>query len=230
MGKIYDLFVVPQNYNKSTINEFIKTAEKLDLNGLCFCFEIKDLIEAKKIKEILYSFKTKKKPKINILFGIIINEIHKNKLYQKINLFRNIADLLIAKATSPEIQRSICEAKKIDLLIRNYAINLELQKYGYFDVAMTNLCKKNNIANIIIFSDLIVLYRQKRSNYLKFIKADLKLFRKKKAPIIVASGAKTFFELRDKYSLLSIINIFERDDEFRDRICKTTKEIAELTL
>ncbi len=69
--------------------------------------------------------------------------------------------------------------------------------------------------------------RTKRAKYLNFVKTDLKLFRKQKAPIVVVSAAKSPRELKDEYSLLSIIKIFEKDSEFVKSVGNNTEKIIE---
>ncbi|RLG14997.1 MAG: hypothetical protein DRN66_00545 [Candidatus Nanohalarchaeota archaeon] len=213
MDKIYDLAVFPKKNNEAELNEFAKIGEKLNLAGLCFCFEAENIKEAEKAKALVE--KAKKKTELELFFGIILCEGKKGKLIQKAGMFRNMADIIAAKALTPESQRAICESKSIDLLIRNYTLDPNLGKDGYFDKIMADLCRKNNVANTILFSDLISLYRTKRANYLNFVKNDLKIFRKAKSPLVVVSGAKHPMELRGVYSLLSVVKIFENDNEFR---------------
>ena len=215
MNKIYDLIVTPQKQNIGELKEFTKIGERLNLRGLCFCFMTENIKDAKKAKELIEE--ANKETKLELFFGIILC-CEKNKLMQKAQMFREIADIIAAKALTFKEQRAICESKIIDLLIRNYTINPGIGKSGYFDKIMADLCRKNNVANTILFSDITALYRTKRVNYLNFIKNDLKIFRKAKAPVIVASAAICPEELRDEYSLLCIVKIFENDNEFRKRI------------
>ena len=227
MKKIYDLFVIPENYSESGLNEFVKTAQELGLAGLCFCFDSGSKSKIEEAKEAIQQLKKNKNKDCEIFFGVIINETKKEKMIQKINQFRNSVDIIAAKAVNAEMQRAICENEKIDLLIRNYTFENESQKESYFDKIMTNLCKKNNIANTILFSDLTTIMRTKRAKYLNFVKTDLKLFRKQKAPIVVVSAAKSPRELKDEYSLLSIIKIFEKDSEFVKSVGNNTEKIIE---
>ncbi|MCK5039952.1 MAG: hypothetical protein KAR87_03220 [Candidatus Aenigmarchaeota archaeon] len=227
MDKIYDLLVCPENTTKEELDKFVEIGQELNLSGLCFCFKGESIKEADNMKSIVETMKRSKKTKMEIFFGIIISEAKKEKMIQKINLFRNMADIIAVKALNSPMQRAICENKKTDLLIRNYVVAPESHKEGYFDKIMTDLCKKNNVANTILFSDLITFYKTKRANYIKFVKSDLMLFNKRKAPFVVVSAAKTPSELRDAYSLLSIVKIFEKDNEYRKTIGNNSVNIIE---
>ena len=67
MDKIYDLAVFPKKNNEAELNEFAKIGEKLNLAGLCFCFEAENIKEAEKQKHWLK--KQRKKQNWNCFLG-----------------------------------------------------------------------------------------------------------------------------------------------------------------
>jgi len=184
--------VLPKNNEK----EFIETAEKLKIDGLCFVYSFKNredfLKKNEKIKKI------QEKTKIRLFSGFIADSknISNAKKLAKIVIYKSIGnDRHTIEKTKPSIIFGLeTIAARDSMHHRNSGLNHVLCK----------LANKNNIMIGFSFSDILNTNGITRSQILGRIMQNIRLCRKYKVKTIVASFAENPYELRPYHDLKSV--------------------------
>lgn len=169
--------VIPNGNEK----EFIKTAEALGYNELCFLYELKNYPETK--------FETK----LNIFYGIICNP-------EQIKHARKLSNLVVVPSKNDRI---VVEKYKPDLIF-GFELNscrgfIHLQASGMNHIT-ARLMKQNNTGMLIGFSAMLNNLRAS----LPRIRQNIKLCKKYKTNFVIASLAKRPFEMRNPEDMMSL--------------------------
>lgn len=190
--KFYDLHVQPV---ESSIEEIIKTAEQLGYSGVCITAIPENFEKLEKAKSI--------QSKIELYTGIIISANETDILKKLIDQYREKVDIIIVSGGDYKINRAACENPKVDILAHP---ERERNDSG-LDEACLTAAKKNNVAIEINFKEILNNYRRMRASIMQLNYQNIKLCAEMKAPIILASGALSIWDMRAPRELISVAGI-----------------------
>ncbi len=178
--------VFPNNNEK----ELIEMAEYLGYSGLCLAYN-----EPKNIDEL------KKTTKIRLLYGLLTKPMVRAK-----------ADLVLVK--NSDQNRAVMEKMKPDILFGLESDNR--RDYMHHRASGLNqvLCKiaaQNNITIGFSISAILSSTPMKKSILLGRISQNIRLCRKYKVKIIMASFAKTPYEMRAPNDIKSLLLVLDAD-------------------
>jgi len=172
--------------------EFIELAEKLDWDGLCFIYKLKDI---KKAKEDLKQLN--KETKLNLFTGIIVEP-------RDIQKAKKISDFVISKST--EKDQHILEKSPPDLL---YGMEFVAKKdpthfrASGLNQILCKLAKKNNV--IIPIPLKLIISSEEKPKILGRIMQNIKLCKKYKVSQSICSFAEKPYELKSSNDLMSFL-------------------------
>jgi len=204
---MYVDIVFPENNEQN----FIELALKLGYDGLCFVYEFKTknsfIAQAEKIKKL------KQKTELKLFIGALTKP-------KQTNSTRPISDLVIVSASSQKENRYVLEKPRADLL---YGLELERKndsmhhKNSGLNQVLCALATKNIT---MIGFPLSILMEKKdmlRTIYMGRASQNIKFCRKYKCDMVIASFARTPFEMRaptDLESLGVVLGMHPKDAKF----------------
>lgn len=177
--------VFPKNNEK----EFIQLAEELEVKTLCFLYSIDEF--DKKQKEY--------DTKVKILSGIYTEEKKIQKARKKSN---------IVVVTKVDDVRGCVERFKPDILFgmeQDTKKDYMHQRNAGINHAICNLGKKKEVSFGFLLSD--ILYSRKKEVLLGRMRQNIGLFRKYGNRMIIATGAKNPYQMRNMRDLAELFNI-----------------------
>ncbi|MBW2981359.1 hypothetical protein KY343_00635 [Candidatus Woesearchaeota archaeon] len=173
--------------------KFIRIAERLGYNSLCFGYSFKRNLKA--IKENISE--AQKKTKVKLFYGLMSD-------IKNVSKVRKVCDLVLIKASGDD--QAVFERVKPDIV---YDLELNAKKDPInFRASGLNqvLCKfaaKNKV--IIGFSFSSILNAKNRVMILGRMMQNIRFCRKYKVDTVFASFAKTPFEMRAWHDLVSFL-------------------------
>jgi RNase P/RNase MRP subunit p30 len=170
--------VFPSNNEK----EFIRMANLLGYNSLCFVYPLNNFHKGK------YDFK--------IEYGVLVNE-------KEIGKSKKICDNLFFR--SNDKTRHVMESQKNMIVFdleEDSKKDFMHQRRSGFNHIMAQLCSKNNIKIGFSFRSLFDV--SKRNVLMGRMAANIKLCKKYKVDMVVGSFAKDPFEMRNYNDLRSV--------------------------
>ncbi len=176
--------------------DVIKLLEHFGYSGICIVGDVKDI---KKNKEKIPRIKTK----LDILTGALVKS---KDVKKEARSALEIADLILVSGGDDDTNRNASECWECDILChpesgdRRDAMDY---KNSGLDHAMARFMAERKIALEINFSEIMNSYGGVRSQLIGRIGQNIKLARKYKTPIIIASGASEKFGLRAPRELMA---------------------------
>ena len=198
--KFFDLHVKTKFSNgESSVEEMIEFAEKLGYHGVAVCDNFESLEKLKQAKEEINGISSS----VEVYPGAHLEAKDVNDLNQMINKVRNEVLVLVVHGGDYKINRAACENSKVDILAHPELGRLD----SGLDEVCLNSAKENNVAIEINFNEVLFSYRKPRSYILNHVSKNIKLCDAYKVPIVLASGAKSKWEMRDPRQIISVGNI-----------------------
>jgi len=193
---LYDFHVHPEfSEGESSIEEIANRAKLLGYKGICFTTYLDDKNKIKKTKEIVS--KLSKKIGIDIFIGFEARNA--SELERLIKLRRNY-DVLLVKGSDLLLNRKAVQTKEVDILTHpEYN-----RKDSGFNHVMAKLAFENDTAIEVNFREILNSSKNTRANIMHRIKNNVELCKKYKSPIIICSGAVTYWQLKDPKVLMSM--------------------------
>jgi len=143
--------------------------------------------------------------------AVIITAGNKNELFRKAKLEKEKGKTVIFEGSSDEMNRNALECKSIDILLSPEKFSrkdgMHSRNSGLNHV-LCNIASENNISIAINFSDILSLEKEERARRIGKIMQNIKLCRKFKTKIFIASFARNPRELRNAYDLKSLMAVF----------------------
>jgi len=189
MSRYFDLHVTTRHsFGKETVDALARMAERLELDTICIADAMDGAEDLALIKKEISSVKCN----VKILLGIEIKAKTVSDLANKVNKFRDSADIIIVSGGDLDINRAACENPKVDIL----AHPEYMRKDSGLDHVMVAAAAKNNVAIELNFRSYLHSFGRIRSHILSRMQRNVILCRKFKAPLIVTSGAQTIHDMR----------------------------------
>jgi len=195
--KFYDLDLQSKlSDGESTVAELIESAERFGFSGIVICDKPENLRQLKEMIEIA-------KPKIEVYAGVKIEAKDANEMRNVVNRVREDATIVIVSGGNYEINRAACENPKVDILAHPEKGRIE----GGLDDVCINMAAKNNVAIEVNFRELLYTYRRNRAYNLTHIAKNIELCKELGASMVICSGAKGKWDMRDPRELIAMGNV-----------------------
>ena len=194
--KFYDMHVHSTfSEGESTVLQFAEQAKALGYAGICFSEFYEGRAHIEKLKAEIA--KAQQKTGIEILLGI---EAGNTKELRRLADMRPMFDILLVHGGDLQLNRVAVETKEADILTH--------PERGRYDSGlnhvMAKLAKQNHVAIEINFNEILNSTKKTRSCVMANMHDNIELAKKYKMPIIVCSGAKSHWDMRDPLVLASM--------------------------
>jgi len=174
--------------------EFIKTAEDLGIDSLCFVYEYSGSF-SEKLEEVS---ELKKKTKIGLFVGAFCSE-------KQVQSAKRLADLILVKGV--ENNRQLVERGLADIIYELEAMqhrDFIYQKNSGLNHVLTEIAAKKELMVGLSFSFLINAEPKLRVKLMGRMMQNIRLSKKYKVTVAVASFAKVPEEMRSMTDLRSL--------------------------
>lgn len=180
---------------ESTGEQFAMQAAALGYTAICLSEFYEGRASLEKLKAEIA--KAEKKSGIDILLGL---EAGNTKELKRLVGMRQMFDVLLVHGGDLRLNRAAVETKEVDVLTH--------PERGRYDSGlnhvMAKLAKQNNVAIEINFNEILNSTKKTRSRVMANMRDNIELAKKYKMSIIVCSGAKSHWDMRDPLSLASM--------------------------
>ena len=191
--EFYDINVRIESLKE--LDEVIEMAKKLGYSGIGLVENYANLDQFKKIKDMARSVK-----EIKIFPGIEIEANGVRELKRMVYKARKFSNFIIVSGGEYKINRAAVEDSRVSMLSH--------PEYKRSDSGMDHIIAKlaaeKNVAIEINFHEILETFRKVRSFVLNHMKMNVELAQKYGAPIVITSGAKGKWEMRDPRELAAI--------------------------
>lgn len=188
---------------------FIAMASTLGYKKLCFVYDNLEII--KKLKSKKEKTKTKEKPEI--LYAALTD-------FKQLQKAKQAADIILIE--SSENDRKLLEnTDKLTIfnLEQTRKKDFMHQRASGLNHVMAKLAYRNDISIAFNFNSILNSEKKQRAELIGRISQNIKLCRKYKTKTIIASFAKTPYEMRSPYDLISFFsNIGMHPKEAKDSL------------
>jgi len=199
--RFYDLEIHSNaDEGENTVAEIAKFAETMGYSGIAICDKFESMEKLRKLKEEISKMVTT----VDVYLGVKIYAETPEEMRKAIERVREEVAIIIVSGGNYSVNRAACENSKVDILIH--------PELGRVDNGLDEVClneaKRNGVAIGINFREILKRYRRPRSFLLDRIAQNISLCKEINVPIVVCSGAKGIWDMRDPRKLVSITNIF----------------------
>jgi ribonuclease P/MRP protein subunit RPP1 len=202
--KFFDLHVKTKFSNgENSIEEMVRFAEDLGYHGLAICDNFESLEKLKQMKHEI----SKISSPIEVYPGVHLEAKDVNHLSQMIDKVRDEVLILIVHGGDYNINRATCDNPKVDILAHPELDRID----SGLDESCLNAARENNVAIEMNFNEILFSYRKPRAFVLNHIAKNIKLCDTYKVPIVLASGARSKWEMRDPRQIISVANVLGLD-------------------
>jgi ribonuclease P/MRP protein subunit RPP1 len=192
--KFYDIGIQTSlSGGESSLGQIIEFAEMFGFEGIVICDKpevLNQLKEAIKVAE----------PKIKVYAGVRIEAKDPQEMRNLVNKYREEAAVVIVVGGDYDINRAACENPKVDILSHPEKGRID----SGLDEASIKFAANNNVAIEINFGEILHAYRKSRSFVLSHIAKNVMLCNEFGAHLIVSSGAKSKWDMRDPRELVAV--------------------------
>ncbi|MBU3897211.1 MAG: hypothetical protein KJ697_04790 [Nanoarchaeota archaeon] len=198
--RFYDLEIHSNlSDGENTIAEIAKFAEHLGYSGIAICDKFESLEKLRHLKEQISKIETA----VEIYTGVKIYVEDPAELRKIIDKIREEVEIIIVAGGKYAINRAACENPKVDILAHPEADRFD----NGLDEVCLNEARKNNVAIQINFSEILYKYRRSRSVTIGNMIKNARICKELKVPIIVCSGARSIWDMRDPRKLVATANV-----------------------
>jgi len=191
--EFYDLNVHLDNLEE--LNETIEIAKKLGYSGIGLVEKYANLDKFKKIEEISKSVKD-----LKIIPGIEIEADGVKELKRMISKAKRFSNFLVVSGGEYKINRAASEDSRVSILSHPERKRSD----SGVDHIISRFAKENNVAIEINFHEILETFRKVRSYILSHMGFNIELAQKFGTQIVITSGARGKWEMRDPRELAAI--------------------------
>jgi ribonuclease P/MRP protein subunit RPP1 len=205
---------------ESTVEEIAQRAKFLGFKGICFVQYFKDRSQISHLKEKIS--KISKETNLEIFIGLEAK--NPEELNRLIDMRRDY-DILLVQGSDIDLNRKAVQAKEVDILTHP---EFNRKDHG-FNHVMARLSSSNKVAIEINFREILLSSKNRRSMIMHNISENVKLCKKFRVPIIICSGAISYWQLKDPKILLSMGCILGLDlNEAKKALSETPEKIIKM--
>lgn len=194
--KFFDMHVHSTfSEGESTVEQFAVQARKLGYSGICFSEFYEGRARLEKLKAEIA--KAQRKTGVEIFLGL---EASSTKELKRLVRMRQMFDVLLVNGGDLRLNRAAVETKEVDILTR--------PEHGRYDSGinhiMAKLAKRNHVAIEINFNEILSSTKKTRGRVLANMGNNIALAKRYGMPIVICSGAKSHWDMRDPLSMTSM--------------------------
>lgn len=194
--KFYDLHVNEgKSEGVSSISQFAERAVLLGYSGICVSKRFEGRAQLEKMKADAH--KAGEKFGLIVLVGMSADSTKELKHLLDI---RETFDVLIVEGGDLRLNRAAVETKEVDILAH--------PEKGRYDSGMNHvmakLAKNNKVAIELNMNEIIDNNKKSRSRVIAHMIDNVKLAKKYKMPILICSGARSYWDMKDPLVLSSM--------------------------
>ncbi|VVB60924.1 Ribonuclease P protein component 3 [uncultured archaeon] len=206
MVRYFDMHITTSHsFGTDSIPEMVKMAERLELDTICIADAIETPDQFMQIKKEIAALKST----VNILLGVEIIAKNLQDMANKVNRFRELADIIIVSGGDLDINRAACENPKVDILAHPES----KRKDSGLDHVMVAAAAKNKVAIELNFRSFLYSTGRQRAYLLSGMQRNAMLCKKFDAPLIVTSAAENIWEMRAGKDLSTLAYLCGMDVE-----------------
>ena len=203
---------------ESSVLQFAEHAKALGYAGICFSEFYEGRAHIEKIRAEIA--KAEKKTGLEILLGV---EAGNTKDFRRLIEIRPLFDVLLVHGGDLRLNRSAVEAKQVNILTH--------PERGRYDSGlnhvMAKLAKRNRVAIEINFNEILASTKKTRSRVMANMSDNIKLAKRYGMPIVVCSGAKSHWDMRDPLVMASMAERLGMPlKKAKDAVSKTPEAIV----
>lgn len=194
--KFFDMHVHSTfSEGESTVEQFALRAKELGYAKICFSEFYEGRAWFEKIKAEIS--KAERKSGIEVLLGLEAGNL---KELRRLVGMRPTFDVLLVHGGDLRLNRAAVETKEVDILTHP-----ERKRYDSgLNHVMAKLARKNRVAVEINFNEILQSTKKTRSRIMGYMSDNIALAKKYKMSIVVCSGAKSHWDMRDPLSMSSM--------------------------
>jgi len=190
----YDLYVhTSSSIGEHTTEEMVGWAKNIGLNGLGIVF----------FPEQLQNRPQLPKAAVDLASVCVVKTNNTTELEQLIARSRQKAEIIAVYGGNYDINRAACSNPAVDILLH--------PELGRHDSGLDHICaraaQENNVAIELNFHSILESYRRHRVAVFAAMRKNIMLCKKYGAPMVVASGALSKWDLQSGRELASLANL-----------------------
>ncbi len=140
---------------------------------------------------------------VDIIQGVEILAGHPRELRKQVDRFRNKVQVLAVHGGDPAINRAACEDERVDILMHPPD-----GKASGINHILAKLAADKNISIGFELLPIICAKGGSRVRTLANYRANLALVKKYEVPVVIVSGALSFYDMRDVRAAISLCRLF----------------------
>lgn len=181
---------------RSTVEEMVRRAEKLDIDHLGFCDYLTDIDQLAELKEAMDAVETD----IDLHHGVKVRADDKQELHDKVSLFRDSVEVVAVHGGDSEINRLAAEDKRVDVLCHP-----EFKRHDSgVDHVIAKAAANNRVAIELNFRSVLQTYGKLRANIMHGQRRNIRLASHFDAPLILNSGAQAVEDMRKPRDMVGL--------------------------
>lgn len=191
--EFYDLNIHLENLEE--LDEVIETAKRLGYSGICLIEKYANLDRFKKIRDM-----TKSVEGLRIITGIEVEADGVKELKRMLSKAKNFSNLIIISGGEYKINRAASEDSRVSILSHPEYRRSD----SGVDHIIARFASENNVAIEINFHEILETFRKVRSYVLNHMRLNIQLAKKFGTHVVINSGARTKWDMRDPRELAAI--------------------------
>ncbi len=197
----FDLHTHPENFEK-----FLKYSEFFGWEGFAHIFIVKSLKDFEIVEEKIKKWK-EEKGNLSVFYGVEIFVEEPKDLRKIINEIREKTLLIIVHGGDYRINLEAVSNPKVDILAHP---ELDRNDNG-LDENCFKLAKENNVLIEVNFYQILKNKGYHRAKIIQNISENIRLAQEIGTDIIITSGARSHWDIRDPRALASVANVLGLD-------------------
>lgn len=214
--EFYDLNIQPDNLEE--LDEIVETAKRLGYSGIGLVEKYANLDSFRKIQE-----KAKLTKEIRIIPGILVEADGVKEFKRAVLKAKKYSNFIVVSGGEYKINRAASEDTRVSILSHP---EYKRSDSG-IDHVIAKFAAENRVAIEMNFHEIMETFRKIRSFVLGHMRLNLELAKKYGAPVIITSGARCRWDMRDPRELAAIGQVLGMSlEESMCSVSETPKNIA----
>lgn len=213
----YDLCV----HENEDLEECLEVGKRFGFSGLGILHKYED---KEGLDDFLKRIREREEEGLDLVTGCEINPQSREDLKGKLDKVREKVEIVAISGGNFDINKNAVRDSRVDVLLHPE----HKRKDSGMDHKTTRMASKNDVAVGIVLHSLFQTFGKVRSHVLNHMRRNLKLCKEYNTTVVVGSGAKDKYGLRDPRELASLPNVLGRDlNESMEMVSSNPSEIVE---
>ncbi len=176
-------------------DDVVSTAKRIGYSGICLIEKYASLDKFNKIKKMANNVDY-----LKIITGIEIDADGVKEMKRMVSKASKLTNFIVVSGGKYKINRAATEDNRVSLLSHP---EYKRSDSGV-DHIMAKFATRNNVAIEINFHEILETFRKVRSFVFSHMKENIELAQKFNTPVVITSGARSKWDMRDPRELSSI--------------------------